>query len=208
MNSAIKPEEALKRVNNHLEKADELLNKSYNEGDDEKSLLNTRIENFVRTVFKDDNKKLDDLYYDLNTTYAGSTSFRESKEEIQKEYIRELKVMKKHLVSYKDELELIIDSKGIEEETGKETTPNGSITQHFHGNIGSLALGDINTYNATIYFDALIKAIEESKDIPKEDKKSLIDKIKDVAYDPYVSGIGAAAIFEGIKALSMGVKPF
>lgn len=83
-----------------------------------------------------------------------------------------------------------------------------NITQHFHGDVEQLALGDINNYNTKIYFDALIKAIEESEEIPEEDKASLIDKIKTIAHDPYVVGIGASAIFEGIKSLSMGVKPF
>ena len=82
------------------------------------------------------------------------------------------------------------------------------ITQIFQGNIGNFASGDINNYNTTIYLNALINAIEESENIPNEEKKDLIDKIKNVAYNPYVAGIGASAIFEGIKALSMGVKPF
>ncbi len=82
------------------------------------------------------------------------------------------------------------------------------ITQIFQGDIENFASGDINTYNTNIYLNALIKAIEESKEIPEEDKKSLIDKIKDIANNPYVSGISSGLIVEGIKALSMGAKPF
>lgn len=94
--------------------------------------------------------------------------------------------------------------------TGKhEEVPKQNITHvNVNGNVENLALGDINTYNTSIYLNALIKAIEESEEIPSEEKRNLIDKIKDIAYNPYVSGIGATAIFEGIKAFSMGVKPF
>lgn len=82
------------------------------------------------------------------------------------------------------------------------------VIQNFYEKVENLALGDINNYSTTIYLNALIKAIEESKEIPEEDKASLIDKIKNIAQNQYIAGIGAAAIFEGIKALSMGVKPF
>ena len=202
MNSEINPNEALKKVEGFLEKVDELLKKSYKEGFDEKSQLNVRLEGFIRAAFIDDDEKLNDYRSRVCIEIFG---YEKSEEEKQEDYITDLKRMKNHILTYKDELELnILSSSGkrIEE---KSTIP---ITQHFHGNVENLALGNISTYNTNIYFDALIKAIEESEEIPKEDKKSLIDKIKDVAHDPYVSGIGAAAIFEGIKALSMVVKPF
>lgn len=78
------------------------------------------------------------------------------------------------------------------------------VIQHFHGNVGNLALGNINTYNTNIYLNALIKAIEESNEIPEEDKRSLIDKIKNIAQNQYVAGIGAGLIVEAIKSLPLG----
>lgn len=78
------------------------------------------------------------------------------------------------------------------------------ITQHFHGDIENFASGDINYYNTTIYLNALIKTIEESEEIPEEDKKKLVDKIKDIANNPYVSGIAASLIVEAIKTGLVG----
>ena len=100
-----------------------------------------------------------------------------------------------------------ISHKGIDYIENNEEYKS-SITQHFHGDIEQLAFGDINNYNTTIYLNALIKAIEENKSIPPKEKENLIDKTKGIANNPYISSIGATAIFEGIKALSMGVKPF
>lgn len=127
----------------------------------------------------------------------------------QDRYIKKVKIAINDLLSLKSELKLHIDSKSTQNnENNEEDQSKSPVTQHFHGNIGNFAFGDINNYDTTIYFNALIKAIEESKDIPPEEKEGLIDKIKDVANNPYVAGVGASVIFEGIKALSMGVKPF
>ena len=93
--------------------------------------------------------------------------------------------------------------------TGKhEETPKHQINQNFYGNVGNLALGDINTYNTSIYLNALIKAIEESNEIPHEDKVNLIDKIRGIANNQYIAGISVSLILEAIKAISTGVKPF
>lgn len=96
-----------------------------------------------------------------------------------------------------------ITAKGIDYiENNEEVKSN--ITQHFHGNIENFALGDINNYNTSIYLNALITAIEESEDIPPQEKKDLVDKIKSIASDPYVSGIGAGLIVEAIKTMLIG----
>lgn len=81
------------------------------------------------------------------------------------------------------------------------------IEQHFHGPIENFALGDINNYQTNIYLNALIQAIEESEEIPTSDKEKLIKKIKEIANNPYVAGLGTTAIIEGIKILTT-IKPF
>ncbi|HII05843.1 MAG TPA: hypothetical protein HA349_00570 [Methanotrichaceae archaeon] len=64
------------------------------------------------------------------------------------------------------------------------------------GNLGTLAGRDIteniNNYNinATILLGALEKAIEESQDIPPEEKRSLLEKVHGLANNDYVKGIG------------------
>ena len=203
MNPKIDPEIALKRVNAFLEEIEnkKLLEKNYMDGSEELDRIRKEIEGLLRAMFHDPQKRINE-YYDPYT-WSGMTE-----RDKQDKYISEVKKVINNLLSLKKELKLYIDSKSIQGEIEKEIISNGAITQHFHGNVENLALGDIKTYNTNIYFDALIKAIEESDKIHEEDKKSLIDKIKTIAHDPYVAGIGASAIFEGIKALSMGVKPF
>lgn len=203
MNPKIDPEVTLKRVNAFLEEIEEkkLFEKNYREGSADLERIIKEIEGLLNASFSDSRKRIANYH----PRYIRVSGMRN---DTQGEYISKVKRIINNLLSLKSELKLYIDSKSMQGEIDKETKSNGPLTQHFHGNIGNLALGDINTYNTNIYFDALIKAIEESKEIPEEDKKSLIDKIKAVAHDPYVAGIGASAIFEGIKALSMGVKPF
>ncbi|AUB56651.1 MULTISPECIES: hypothetical protein [Methanobacterium] len=65
--------------------------------------------------------------------------------------------------------------------------------------VENFALGDINNYNTTIYLNALIHVIGESEEIPDNEKKNLIDKIKNIVNDPYVSGIGVGLIVKAIK---------
>ncbi len=97
----------------------------------------------------------------------------------------------------------LFDKKISKDEVGVPKSPNNEVkqqvTQHFHGNIENFGLGDINNYNTSIYLNALIRAIEESDNIPPEEKKNLVDKVKKIANNPYVSGIGAGLIVEAIK---------
>jgi hypothetical protein len=53
--------------------------------------------------------------------------------------------------------------------------------------------------NGSIVLDALSDAIENSENIPEINKESLIDKLKDVKNDPYISSIGSGLIVEALK---------
>jgi hypothetical protein len=111
MNEDIRPEKALNDVNLLIEKADTLLKLSYKESSKEKERLNTKIEGFIRAVFKDDNEKLEDYWFKLNHSHLGIVGIEYSEEEQQERYIEDLEIMKNHLLAYKDELELILDSR-------------------------------------------------------------------------------------------------
>ncbi|AEG17675.1 hypothetical protein [Methanobacterium paludis] len=102
-----------------------------------------------------------------------------------------------------------ITATGIDYIENNEEVPKQNITHvNVNGNVENLALGDINTYNTSIYLNALIKAIEKAEEISPEEKKNLIDKIKDVAKNPYVSSISSSLIVESIKVLLTSFKPF
>lgn len=207
MNIKIDPKQALNNVNALIEKADKLLEMSYKGGSRGKKQLNTEIVAFLRAVFIDDNEKLDDYYYDLNHVYVGILGVEDSEEKQQEDYIEDLETMENHLVGYKQELELIIDSKGYNSvDENVNGSSQSSVTHvNVHGSIENMAMGDINNYNITLYLKALESVIEKSDDIPSEEKKNLIDKIRSVANNDYVKGIGTGLIVEAIKLLSTGV---
>lgn len=110
MNPKINPRKALKKVDTLIKENEKLLQKSCFDGSNEKSRLNTRIEGLIRATFIDDNEKLGDYYYDLNSSHITSSNFEINDEILQEDYIRELKIMYNHLLAYKDEIELIIES--------------------------------------------------------------------------------------------------
>lgn len=63
-----------------------------------------------RRQFKDDDKKLQD-YRGAVHFYIGATGREETEQEKQEDYTSRLKTMKNHLLAFKDELNLIINSK-------------------------------------------------------------------------------------------------
>lgn len=196
MNPKIDPEVALKKVDAFLEEIEEkkLLEMRYQEGDEKLDRIRKEIEGLLKATFSDSKERIDKYYIPY-------VFFGMNETDKQNRYISSVKRTINNLLSLKNELTLFIDSKGMQKEIKKETLPKGALTQHFHGDVQNLALGDINNYNTKVYFNALIKAIEASEDIPDEEKGNLIDRIKEIANNPYIAGIGAAAIFEGIKTV-------
>ena len=198
MNPKISPEQSLKIVMFHINKANELLKQSYMEGTEEKKQLEIRIIGFIQAAFKDDDKKIAHFSNPYSRTLI-------TEKEKQDHYISEINRMKYNLLAYKDELELILISKDdVEKETSNIS--QSSVTQHFHGNIDKFALGDINNYeiNATIYLNALEKVIKEDASIPLDEKKTLIDKISYIAGNEYIASIGSGLIVEALKRLLLG----
>lgn len=199
MNPNINPEVALKSVNEFLEELEEkrMLEKHYKEGSEELDRLIKEIEGLLRVMFSDSKKRISQYY----NAYSRSGMSERDK---QIRYIRKVKRTENNLLSLKKELNLYISSRSEEEDKGEEDKVKSPTTQMNFHNIEHLALGNINNYNTTIYFNALITAIKESEDIPIEEKKDLIDKIKDIATNPYVSGIGTGLIVKALKSTLMG----
>jgi len=114
-------EHAIKKIDEYLSKVEGLLKKSYKEGKDEESELDTKIQGFIRAIFKDDDKKLRDYTHPLRIGIIGR---EKSEQEKQEDYLSDLRKMKNHLLAFKEEINLIIASKQksgkldkIEEET-------------------------------------------------------------------------------------------
>jgi len=71
--------------------------------------------------------------------------------------------------------------------------------QVFHGDVGQVIGGDINVnISATILLQALAEAVEKS-DLPKGERESIRNKIRELAQNPYVTGIGSSLVTEVLK---------
>lgn len=81
-----------------------------------------------------------------------------------------------------------------------------NITQNFHGNVEQVAGRDINinNYSVTILIQALSEAVEKSENIPPQAKKELIDRLKQIALNPYIAGFTINALSEIIKKVAGG----
>jgi len=199
MNPKIDPEVALKKVDLFLKEIEDknLLGKKYKEGSGDLKRIIKEIEGLLRAAFSDSRKRISQ-YHPNYIRISGVRADFES------EYISEVKLTIDNLLTLKSELNLYIDSKNAQGVIGKEEVSKSHNAQYYFENVENFALGDINNYNATIYLNALIHAIEESEEIPKEKKKDLIHKIKNIANNPYVTGISAGIIVEAIKTGLVG----
>ena len=107
----IDPEEAIKKIIDFSNQIDPLQNMSYKDGETVKIQLNTRIRAFVRTTFLDDDKKIQDYDNEIRTNNRHFVHIDEPEEQIQKRYLKDLDIMRNHLIGYKDELELLSNSR-------------------------------------------------------------------------------------------------
>ena len=99
------------------------------------------------------------------------------------------------------EVELTGLSEFLEKESLKTVSP--SVNQVFNGDVGKVAGRDIVEYNipADIYLKAIIKVLDESNDIPPNEKKGLIQTIRKISENPLVRDLSATALGNAIKAL-------
>lgn len=102
MTLEIEPDKARERIDEFLEQIDELLEKSYKEGKDEKRSMNTKLDNFAKIAFSDGEDKIDGLYPSVTSaTFGGRDPTI-----MQREYEDSLKRKKRHLEAWKEQIEL------------------------------------------------------------------------------------------------------
>lgn len=199
MNPKIDPEVALKKVDLFLQEIEEknLLGKNYRAGSEDLKRIIKEIEGLLRATFSDSSKRISKYH----PNYIRISGVRV---DFESEYISEVKLTIDNLLSLKSELNLYIDSKNVQRVIDIKDVSKSHNVQYYFEKVENFALGDINNYNTKIYLNALIHAIEESRDIPPEEKKNLVDKIKNIVNNPYVSGIGVGLIVEAIKTGFVG----
>jgi hypothetical protein len=82
--------------------------------------------------------------------------------------------------------------------------PAPQIVQHIHNaqNVAGRDVRHMSTTNITVVqlLSALERAVQDSASIPAEEKTSLIDRIRGLALNPYISGLATTGIVELVKA--------
>jgi hypothetical protein len=102
MSLEIEPEKARKRIDEFLEQIDELLEKQYNEGKEEKRSMSTKLDNFAEVAFSNGEQKKSKLHRSI----AVSTIGGKSPQKKQRDYENSLKRKRRNLEAWKEQIEL------------------------------------------------------------------------------------------------------
>ena len=113
------PDYAINQIDSFLRNIDDLQQMDYENPDAEreKTKLEINIRSFLRTNFKDDDKKLQDLADDRSSYISGHLFDPDNAITKQRNYENDLELIKYHLIAYKMELESIKNSRQKEEST-------------------------------------------------------------------------------------------
>ncbi len=93
-------------------------------------------------------------------------------------------------------------SRWDEDRKAEESRVPQQLIQHIHhaqSVAGRDVVSPITTINIVQCLSALAQAVQESPNVPENEKPGLVSKIRDLANNPYVSGVGSTAIFEAIR---------
>ena len=77
------------------------------------------------------------------------------------------------------------------------------VHQSFHSTVGSVAGRDFIQNNVTSIqlLQVLETALKHSVNIPEPQRAGLLQRIRSLMEEPYISGLATSAIFEALKAL-------
>ncbi|WP_231184709.1 DUF4145 domain-containing protein [Haladaptatus sp. DYF46] len=110
----IDPKKARKRIDEFLEQIDSLLDKRYNEGEDEKRSMSTKIDNFAEVAFSEGKEKKNSLHPSVRVATLGEKSPGRKQED----YEESLKRKRRHLEAWKEQIELEEGMSSIDNERG------------------------------------------------------------------------------------------
>lgn len=102
MTLQIDPDKARERIDEFLEQIDDLLEKRYDEGKEEKRTMSTKLDNFAEVAFSDGKEKKDSLH----PSVVFATFGEKNPQEKQRRYEKSLKQKKRHLKAWKQQIEL------------------------------------------------------------------------------------------------------
>lgn len=102
MSLEIDPDTARERIDEFLDQIDDLLEKQYNEGKEEKRTMSTKLDNFAKVAFSDGEEKKNSLYSSAGIVSLGGKSHHQK----QRDYEESLKRKKRQLEAWKQQIEL------------------------------------------------------------------------------------------------------
>jgi len=171
MGLKIQPEKAMEKVLDFIQETDKLLQKNYSEGKEEYYGLDTRIRNFVNAAFDDAKQKIAS-YSGLAIGVIGRELTPEKK---QNNYLDDLKRTRRHLVAWKEEIELNLEAS---EESNKLTKIKSQIEEQ------ELEATRRKTVAESKYWGAVIELLDFQRDLIKEKEKTtkaIIEINKEIA---------------------------
>lgn len=79
---------------------------------------------------------------------------------------------------------------------------DSTIRQIFHGPVANVAGRDVvqNNFTSVNVLQVLEQAVQESGAIPEEQKPGLLEQIRNLANNPYLSGLATNVIYDGLKS--------
>ena len=159
MGLEIEPDKAMAKIDDFLEQIDELLDKRYDEGKEEKRAMSTKLDNFTKVAFSEGNQKVKKLHRSV-----GVIGGKRTESEKQERYEDSLKRKKNNLQAWKEQIELEEDVESLyEDEDEKESSENSSegVKQGFTAIENEIIRIE---EDLPVYSEELKKSVEELRD--------------------------------------------
>lgn len=147
MTLEIEPNKARERIDEFLEQIDELLDKRYDEGKEEKRAMSTKLDNFAEVAFSDGKEKKSSLHRSVGVVSLSEKSPRKKQEE----YEESLKRKRRNLHAWKEQIDL---EEGTDSESGSDSGEYKEVEQEISSIRDELP----------IYADDLEKSLDELRD--------------------------------------------
>jgi len=171
MSLKIEVSKANEKINQFLEEIEQLLKLSYSEGKEKKYDLDVRIRNFVQAVFTDSKEKIKS-YVGFAFAIVGQ---EKTSAEKQSDYEDSLKQKRRHLIAWKEEIEL---NKEVKEETSKLDKLHSKISET------NLETKRREEVAKSKFYGAVIELLDIQRNTIKDKEqvtKALIEMQKDIA---------------------------
>lgn len=160
MSLEIDPDKAMAKIDEFLEQIDELLDKRYDEGEEEKRAMSTKLDNFTKVAFSEGDEKVSKLHRSVGI--IGGTRTESEKQE---RYEDSLKRKKRNLEAWKEQIELEEDVESLydadDEHEEDDHSENSEVKKDYAG-IRSEIVRIEN--DLPVYADELKKSVEELED--------------------------------------------